>query len=50
MQGSSQRMSAKEEGVRQVLGKPRRCAREPESNSNRGTKILEGTVLSEGFD
>lgn len=38
-------MPAKEEGVRPLSGKPSRCLRKPEQNSDRGTEIPERTLL-----
>ena len=41
-------MSTEEERVRQVSGKPRRRARKPEQNADRGAKVTEGALLPEG--
>ena len=47
-QGGGARVSAEEKGVREVSGEPRRRAREPEQDADRGAEVAQGTLLPEG--
>lgn len=40
-------MSAEEEGIREMPGKPRRCPRKPKQDTDRRTENFKGPLLRE---
>lgn len=46
-QGGRPRVSAEEEGVREMSGKPRGCSGKPEQDSDRGAENVKGPLLRE---